>query len=104
MASSASFLQASLSVSFSVSGSTVATAADAVADAVGSESVETEMFSDVDDSGTGGVGGASSFALLVSFVFTDTKIVAGAVADAAAGALVRFEMFSDDVFLSESSK
>jgi hypothetical protein len=72
-----------LSIWFSASGSMVATAAGAAAgaaaDAAASESVGTEMFSDGADSGTGGGVGAGSFALLVSFVFKDSKIaVAGA--------------------------
>jgi hypothetical protein len=82
-----------LSVLFSASGLMVATAAGAAADAAAGELVGTEMFSDGADLGTGGVGGAGSFALLVSFVPSDMTVAAatGAAADSATGALVGFE-------------
>jgi hypothetical protein len=62
----------------------VGTAAGATADAVAGASVVAEVSSDGADSGTGGVGGADSSSLLVSFVFLGMKIAAaaGAAADA----------------------
>jgi hypothetical protein len=80
-------------------------AAGAVADAAVGMSVGPEMFLDDAFLDTDDIGGAGSFALLVSFFFSDAKIAAAAraITDAAAGTLVRFEM-SDGVFLLEASK
>jgi hypothetical protein len=80
--------------------------AGSATNAMVSKSVRNEMFLDGAYLGTDGVVGTNSSSHLVTFVFSDTTIVAAtcSTADSVTGALVRFEKFSDGVFLSEASK
>jgi hypothetical protein len=96
----------SLLVSFVFLDTTIAAAAgvatDAAANAVVGASVGGEISSDGADSDTGGIGGADSSSLMVSFVFLGTKIAAaaGAAADAVAGASVGVGISSNDAVSS----
>jgi hypothetical protein len=86
-------------------GTTAGTIADALV-VVGMSSDGAVSFSN-DAGGADNAGSAGFPSLdLVSLVFPDTKIAAAAeaVTGAAAGTLVMFKMFSDGVFLSETSK
>jgi hypothetical protein len=95
----------SLSVSFISLDRTAGTAvaadavAGAVADAAAGVSIGTEMSSDSIVLDTGGVIGANFTSLLVSFVFSDTIVVAAtdAAADTVTGALVGVEKTDDAV-------